>query len=91
MQFPDFGGEYGRGCRPTQPFSVLPSMGQSGPRSFPQDFPFELGEDRQQSSHGATRRCGQIQCLGQRNEANTEMLQFLKRGEKVSDRMKWAP
>jgi hypothetical protein len=26
---------------------------QTGPRSFPQDVPFELGKDRQQTCHGA--------------------------------------
>jgi len=35
MQFPDFRGVYGRGCRPTQPFPVFPRMGQTSPGSFP--------------------------------------------------------
>jgi hypothetical protein len=42
------------------------SQARLGP--FPQDFPFELGKDGQQTGHGSTRRCGQIQRLGQGNE-----------------------
>jgi hypothetical protein len=35
-------------------------MRQAGFRSFPQDFPFELGEDREQSDHGAPGRRGEV-------------------------------
>ena len=38
---------YGRSCRPTQPFAVLPRMGQSSSSSFPQNLPFELRRRRQ--------------------------------------------
>lgn len=58
-------------------------MIQAGPGSSPQDFPFELGEDRQQSGHGATRLRGYVQRLGQRNESNTQMFQFLKGGQQI--------
>jgi|GEM_PF-5294440 hypothetical protein len=73
MQLPDFRSVYGCCGRPTQTFPVLPRMRQTGPSSFSQNLPFELSENRQQTCHRATGRGGQIQCLGQRNEANAEM------------------
>jgi len=42
MQFPDFRRMYGRGCRPSQPFPVLPRMGQASPSPFPQNLSFKL-------------------------------------------------
>ena len=72
---------YGRGCRPSQPFPVLPRMGQASPSPFPQNLSFKLSEDRQQSGHGSTGRRGQIQRLGQRHEAHAEMFQFLEGGQ----------
>jgi hypothetical protein len=63
MQFPDFRSMYGRGCRPTQPFSVLPRLGQASPSPFPQNLSFELGENGKQASHRSTGRAGQIQRL----------------------------
>ena len=83
MQFPDFRSVYGRGCRPAQPFPVLPGWAKPSPRSFPQNLPFELGEDGQQSGHGATGWCGQIQRLGQGNEPDAEMFQFLKSCQQI--------
>ena len=74
---------YRRGCWPTQPFSALARMGQASSRPFAQDLPFELGEDRQQAGHGATGGCGQIQRLGQGNEADAEVLQFLECRQQV--------
>jgi len=47
VQLKDFRGVDGRGRRPTQPLAVLPRMSQARPRSFPQNLPFELGEDRE--------------------------------------------
>jgi hypothetical protein len=44
MQFSDFRGMHCRSCRPTQPFPVLPRMGQPDPRSLSQNLSFELGE-----------------------------------------------
>jgi hypothetical protein len=76
VQFPDFRSVNGRGRRPTQPFPVLARMRQAGPGPFPQDLPFELGKNSQQACHGATRRSGQVQCLGQGHEADAQMLQF---------------
>src|SRR5664279_1780398 len=78
MKFPDFRTVNGRGGRPTQPFPVFPSMGQASPSSLTQDLPFEGGEDGQQASHRSTRGCSQVQRLGQRHEAHTEMLQLLE-------------
>ena len=78
MQLPDFRSVNGSGCRPTQPFPVLPRMGQASPSSLPQNLPFELSKDGQQASHGTPGRCGQIQRLGQRHEAHSEMFQFLE-------------
>ena len=56
------------------------------PRSFPQDLAFELGEDGQQSGHRSAGGRGQVQRLGQRDEADAQMLQFLKRGQQVRHR-----
>ena len=78
MQFPDLGSLEARSRRPAQSFAVLPGVRQASPSSFPQNLPFELGEDRQQAGHRATGRRGQIQRLGQRDETDAEMLQFLK-------------
>ena len=49
----------------------------------PEDFPFECREHGEQAGHGPARWRGQIQRLGQRHETDTEMLQFLKRRQKV--------
>jgi hypothetical protein len=65
MQFPDFRGVYGRGCRPPQPFPVLPGVRQASPSSFPQNFSFELGEYSEQAGHRTPGRRGQIQRLSQ--------------------------
>jgi hypothetical protein len=78
MQFPDFRSVYGRGCRPTKPFPVLPRMGQSSPSSFPQNLSFELGEYSEQAGHRTTGWGSQIQRFGQGNEPDTQMLQFLQ-------------
>ena len=83
MEFPDFRGVYGRGCWPTQPFTALASMCQASSRSFAQDLPFELSEDRQQSGHCSTSGCGQIQRFRQRSEAYSEVLQFLECRQEV--------
>ena len=64
MQLPDFRSVNGRGCRPTQPFPVLPCMGQASPSSLTQDLPFECGEDGQQAGHRPTRGRSQVQRLG---------------------------
>jgi hypothetical protein len=43
-----------------------------------QDLVFELGEGRQQASHGAAPGCCQIKRFGQRHETDTEFSQFLQ-------------
>ena len=53
-------------------------MGQAGPSSFPQNFPFELGENSEQAGHRTPGGRSQIQRLGQRHEADAEMLQLLE-------------
>ena len=85
MQFPDLSSVDGGSSRSAEPFSILPRMSQASASSLPQNFPFELGEDRQQASHGSTGRRGQIQRLGQRDEADTQMFQFLQRRQQVRD------
>jgi len=42
-----------------------------------QNFAFELSEDCQQSSHGSAGGRGQVESLGERHEADAEVLQFL--------------
>jgi hypothetical protein len=63
MKFPDLRSIYGRGCRPTQPFPILPRLGQASPSPFSQNLSFELGENSEQASHRSTGRAGQIQRL----------------------------
>ena len=68
--------------RPSRfPFSR--AWAKPSPSSFPQNLPFELGEDRQQSGHRSTGGRGQVQRLGQRHEAHAEMLQFLERRQQI--------
>ena len=50
------------------------------------NFALEGGEDGQQRGHRATRRSGQVQRLGQRHEADTEVFQLLQRGQQVGYR-----
>jgi hypothetical protein len=56
-------------------------MGQTGPYSLLEDLPLQGGENPQQPGHRATGWRGQIQRLGQGNEADAEMIQFLKCGQ----------
>ena len=77
MQFPDFGGVYGRGRRPCPVVCRSPALRQARPSSLPQNLPLELSEDRQQAGHRATGWRGQIQRLRQRHEADAEMFEFL--------------
>jgi hypothetical protein len=86
MQFPDFRSVYGRRCRPAEALAVLPGVGQTSPRSFPQNLPFKLGEDGQQPGHCAPGWCGQVQCLRQRDESDAKMFQFLKGCQQIRDR-----
>ena len=83
MQLPDFRSVNGSGCRPTQPFPVLPRMGQASPSSLPQNLPFELSKDGQQASHGTPGWCGQIQCLSKGNESDAKMFQFLQGRQQI--------
>ena len=82
------------GSRPRArlPLRAGPDVGRSAgrgpiqPSSLTQDLPLECGEDGQQTRHRSTRGRSQVQCLGQRHEAHTEMLQFLKCCQQVCDR-----
>src|ERR1035437_6219613 len=61
-------------------------MSEFRPNSFPKDFALEGGENGQQRGHCTTRRSGQVERLGQRHEADAEMLQFLQSREQVGYR-----
>jgi hypothetical protein len=61
-------------------------MSKSRSGSLPQNLFFKLGEDGQQAGHSATGWGGQVQCLGQGNEANAQMLQFLERRKEICNR-----
>ena len=78
VEFPNLVGVEGCCYRPAQPLAVLPSLSQSGADSFPQNLPFEFGEDRQETGHGSASWRGQIRHLGQRDEADSKMFQFLQ-------------
>src|SRR5271165_4544766 len=58
-------------------------MSETGPHALPKDLALEGSENGQQRSHRTTRRCGQVQRLGKRHEADAEMLQFLQSREQV--------
>src|SRR5262245_27983117 len=53
------------------------TMCQAGLGPFPQNLSLKLSEDGEQAGHRATGRRGQVQCLGQGNETDTQMFQFL--------------
>ena len=76
----------GGGKGSAQALAVLPGMGKPGTNAFTQNLAFELGEHGQQCGHGSAGGRGQIESLGERHEADAEMLQFLQRGEQVGDR-----
>jgi hypothetical protein len=60
-------------------------MIQTGANALAQDLAFELGEHREQASHRAPCWRGQIECLGQRYETDSEVLQFLERRNQIRD------
>jgi hypothetical protein len=43
---------------------LLACVGQTSPDSLAQDFPFELGEHREQSGHGAAGGRGEVERFG---------------------------
>jgi hypothetical protein len=61
-------------------------MRQASPGSFPQNLPFELGEDGQQAGHRSTGRGGQVKCLSQGNETDAQVLQFLEGCQQIGYR-----
>src|SRR5947209_19062542 len=61
-------------------------MGEPGTYTFPQDLVLECSEDAEHSSHGSTSWRCQIQCFGQRHEADAEMIQFLECGDQIQQR-----
>jgi len=77
VQLPYVVGVESRCDRPTQSLAVLPGVGQPGADSLADNAPFQLGEDSQQSGHRSSGWRGQIQGLGQGNETDSEMFQFL--------------
>ena len=70
-----------RGSGSTQALAILPSMGQTGAHPFAQNLALELRKHRQQSGHGPTGGCSQVQRFGQRDETDAQMLQLLQRAE----------
>jgi len=83
VQFPYLASLESSGDGPAQFLPVLPGVGQASPDPFPQDFSFELRENSEQPGHGSTGWRRQIQRFGQRDETNTEMLQFLECHQQV--------
>jgi hypothetical protein len=61
-------------------------MSETGPHALPKDLALKGGENGQQRGHCTTRRCGQVQRLGQRYEADTEVFQLLQSGQQVGYR-----
>jgi hypothetical protein len=58
-------------------------MNQASTRSFAQNLAFELSKDGEESSHRATGWRSQIESLGQRNETNAKILEFLQRRQQI--------
>jgi hypothetical protein len=58
--------------RPPEVLAVQACLGEAGASSLAQDLAFELGDDCQQASHGATGWRGEIERLGQRDEPDAE-------------------
>lgn len=73
------------GGQAAEAFAVSPCVGQAGADALAQDFPLEFSEHREQSGHGAASGYGQIERFGQRNETDSEALQFLQRRNKIGD------
>ena len=65
------------GRRAAEAFAVLACVIQTGTDSLAKNLAFELGEHSEQSGHRTTCRRGQIECFGQRYEADSEMLKFV--------------
>lgn len=86
MQLPDLRDVKPCRDRPPQSFTVLPGLSQASTGSLAQNLPFELSEYGEQSGHSSSGRSGQIQSLGQRNEPDAEILEFLERGEQIGYR-----
>ena len=78
MEFPDLSGVQHRCCRTAQALTVLAGVVQASPYPFSQDVPFEFSENSEQTGHSPARWRGQVQRLGQRDETDTEMFQFLE-------------
>src|SRR5260370_33418214 len=83
VQFPDVSGPEPRRLRPAQSFPIQPGLGQASASSLSQNLSFELGEDSQQSVHRTPGWCGQIQSLGEGNETDAEMFQFLEGRQQI--------
>ena len=53
------------------------------PAAFAEHLALELGEDRHDPRHRATRRCTQVERLGQRHEAHSQVGQLAERHYQV--------
>ena len=70
-------GVQGRCEGPTQSFTVLPGVSQTGAHPLAQNLAFKLGKYGQQSRHSPTGRRGQVQRFSQRDETDAQVFQFL--------------
>jgi len=76
MQLPDLSGLESRRLRPPQSFAIQSGLSHASSRSLPQNLPFELSENRQQSGHRATGWRGQVQSFSEGNETYAKVFQF---------------
>ena len=60
-----------------QTLAVLSRMGKFGTDPFAENLSLELGEHSQQSGHGPAGGRSQIESVGERDEADAEVIQFL--------------
>ena len=58
-------------------------IARTGANPFTEHVVFELGEHRQQPSHGAADRCGQIESFGERYEADAQVGEFLQGNDQI--------
>ncbi len=75
-----------RGAGTAEPFAVQLRFGQSGAYPFAEKIAFELSEYGEQTGHGAARRSGHVECLGERYEGDPEIAEFMERRYQVGKR-----
>ena len=85
IEFPDLCRVRVDGPRAPESFAIQFGLGESSTHTFAKQIVLELGEDRKQSGHCATRCCGHIERFGERNKTDSKFGQLLERRHQVSE------